>query len=84
MMTNDLWEHIVETCNELYGSYVDGEERFFDCPNCREPIYQCDWTNAEAVLYCPICEAPWYGLLGEEDEDDEDDEEDWEEEEEEE
>ena len=28
MMTNDLWKHIAETCNELYGSHVDEEERF--------------------------------------------------------
>lgn len=50
------WEinaHIVE---DVYGMHVDWEERFYECPECGEPIYECDWSaeDLEQEL-CPVC-----------------------------
>ena len=52
-MTN--WENAAKYCEDTYGIYVDYEERFFICPECDEPIYECDWEDEEFIL-CPICE----------------------------
>lgn len=51
------WEKVAKMCEEIFGSYVDWEERFFICPECDEPIYECDW---EDFTICPICEFEWY------------------------
>lgn len=40
-----------------YGGHVDWEEKFYECPCCGEPIYECDWEPVDLVkVYCPICE----------------------------
>ena len=62
------WEKVAEYCEEIYGSFVDWEERFFICPECEDPIYEDDWdegTRRTYQHYCPVCEA----LLWDEDED---------------
>lgn len=45
-------------CVEVaYGAYVDYKEGFYICPECGEPIYDNDWTEAELEMFiCPICE----------------------------
>lgn len=54
MNTWDINADIVE--NE-YGMFVDWEERFYTCPFCGEPVYECDWTDEELENFiCPICE----------------------------
>lgn len=64
-----MWEKNAYEVINIYGGYVDWEERFYLCPECGEPIYECDWTRDELEHYlCPVCEF---------DGEDEDDEPDW-------
>lgn len=51
-----MWEANANYVNEVYGAYVDWEERFYLCPECEEPIYESDWSTNELCVYlCPIC-----------------------------
>lgn len=51
-----MWELNASIAEQLYGSYVDWDERFYHCPECGEPIYECDWSNTELYEHlCPIC-----------------------------
>lgn len=51
------WEKRAREVVEVYGGYVDWEERFYECPECGEPIYEYDWTKGELNEFiCPICE----------------------------
>ena len=60
MKKNREWEGSAHIVEEDYGGYVDWEERFFICPDCGEPIYECDWTERElSEVLCPVC-----GFLG--------------------
>jgi hypothetical protein len=52
------WERIARYCEEEYGTHIDWEDRFFICPECSEPIYECDWDEDE-LLACPVCEFCW-------------------------
>ena len=50
------WERNAVEARDTYGAYVDWEERFYECPECSEPIYECDWTESELCnVLCPIC-----------------------------
>lgn len=57
-----LWEQVARFCQDVYGIYVDWEERFYECPECGEPIYECDY-NKHSDYYtedndgpnCPVC-----------------------------
>lgn len=49
------WEKAAAWCEETYGTYVDYEEEFFECPECGEPIYKCDWADYGVWTVCPIC-----------------------------
>lgn len=49
------WEEAAKYCEETYGIFVDWDERFFECPECGEPLYFEDWPSEEFVT-CPICE----------------------------
>ena len=58
-----VWEKVAHRVQEFYGTYVDWEERFFICPECEEPIYECDWRDSAFCLgsfegdwFCPVCE----------------------------
>ena len=64
-----VWEKVARYCEKEYGVYIDWKERFFICPECGEPIYECDW-NDEDLDECPICFFVCYE--DEEDEEDED------------
>ena len=53
------WKHVAKYCEEEFGAYVDWQERFFECPECGEPIYECDWEDHTNWGMCPICENEW-------------------------
>ena len=55
------WEENAEYIKDCCGNdFVNYEERYYHCPECGEPIYECDWTQRElAEFFCPICE--WEG-----------------------
>lgn len=58
------WEENARAVEEIYGGYVDWNERFYNCPECGEPIYECDWSVNQLIeVYCPVC-----GFAGEEEE----------------
>ena len=51
-----MWESNAKYVEKVYGSFVDWEERFYLCPECGEPVYECDWDENELCdAYCPIC-----------------------------
>ncbi len=60
------WEKIARYVEKTYGVQVDWDEEFFICPECGEPIYECDWNEEDYSLghkfngtaYCPVCEEP--------------------------
>ena len=52
------WEDAANYCEDIFGVYVDWEERFFHCPGCDEPILEEDWNNHDWSM-CPICEICW-------------------------
>jgi predicted RNA-binding Zn-ribbon protein involved in translation (DUF1610 family) len=55
-----MWEKRAKEVEQVYGGYVDWEERFYECPACGEPIYECDWPEKElSAMICPVCE--FYG-----------------------
>lgn len=42
---------------KVCGAYVDWTERFYECPECGEPIYEWDWTDKDLYYsLCPICD----------------------------
>ena len=56
------WEKMAKYVEETYGGLVDWEEEFFECPECSDPIYKCDWDSSDLVtdggdFFCPICES---------------------------
>ena len=40
-----MWESNAKYVEKVYGSFVDWEERFYICPECGEPVYECDWNE---------------------------------------
>lgn len=52
------WEKVAWHCHDTYGVYVNAKEGFFICPECGEPIYECDWEDEE-LRACPVCEFEW-------------------------
>lgn len=57
-----IWETVARKSQELYGSYIDWEERFFIDGECAEPIYEEDYNSfedffdEEGNMICPVCE----------------------------
>lgn len=49
------WSLMADYVFEVYGSYVDWDERFFLCPFCGEPIYEQDY-GGKLTEFCPVCE----------------------------
>lgn len=49
------WLEAAVYCEQTFGVHVDMKEGFFVCPECGEPIYECDWRSHDWD-YCPICE----------------------------
>ena len=52
------WETMAYHCQQEYGTHIDWEDKFFICPECGEPIYECDWEDEE-LRTCPVCEFEW-------------------------
>lgn len=50
------WNEAAKMCEIIYGVYVNWEEWFFICPECGEPIYECDFNEFDTY---PICEFEW-------------------------
>lgn len=51
-----MWEANAITAEATYGMYVNWEDKFYLCPFCGEPVYECDWSEDEFEDYiCPIC-----------------------------
>lgn len=58
----EMWKFNAMIVEGAYCSQVDWEEKFYICPECGEPIYECDWTSVDLVNeICPIC-----GFVGDE------------------
>lgn len=52
-----IWEKNAREAYEIHGCYVDWEDRFYECPCCGEPVYECDWPDKTLENFlCPICE----------------------------
>ena len=52
------WEINAHTVEDVYGGYVDwdGDERFYECPECGELIFECEWTEEDLKKeLCPVC-----------------------------
>ncbi len=58
MILMSKWEQIARHVRTVYGSFIDWDERFFICPDCGEPIYECDWADHDFTT-CPVCEFDW-------------------------
>lgn len=51
------WKLNAKHVANVYGSFVDWDEQFYNCPICGEPVYECDWDDDDLSEYlCPVCE----------------------------
>lgn len=55
MSRKKIWEINARLVEREFGGYVDWDERFYNCPECEEPIYECDWSEDELMEICPVC-----------------------------
>lgn len=58
----NIWEQIAHLVEVNYGGFVNWDERFFECPECGESIYECDWDSTDLFdgrdyYICPVCES---------------------------
>ena len=56
------WKNAALYCRKTFGSHIDWEEEFFECPECGEPIYKVDWEDHDDWNICPICEVEWESI----------------------
>ena len=49
------WQYVATFVERDYGAYVDWDEEFFECPECGEPIYKCDYPYISLGMICPVC-----------------------------
>lgn len=49
------WLEAGTYCENVYGVVLNTKEGFFICPDCGEPIYECDWEDHHWET-CPICD----------------------------
>ena len=53
----NTWEENAKYVEQIFGTSVDWIERFYECPCCGEPVYECDWSEGTLKKWlCPICE----------------------------
>ena len=51
------WEENAKCVEDVYGGYVNWDDRFYICPECDEAVYEVDWDNDDLENFmCPICE----------------------------
>ena len=51
------WKLNAKHVEKVYGGFVDWDERFYNCPECCEPVYEDDWEDKDLSEYlCPVCE----------------------------
>lgn len=51
-----MWKINAKIVSDFYDGYVDWDKEFYNCPECDEPIYKSDWSEAELKeCICPIC-----------------------------
>ena len=50
-----VWEKVARFCQEVYGSHIDWEERFYICGECGEPMVNMEITILKMVkaLFAP-------------------------------
>lgn len=53
------WKETAKMCQMVFGAHIDWEERFFECPECGEPLLEEDWKEHN-FCECPICEFNFY------------------------
>ena len=49
------WLEAAVMCEELYGAETNMKEGYFVCPECGEPIFECDWREHDDWTVCPVC-----------------------------
>ena len=61
----NYFEEFAEVLVRDFGAYYDREEGFVICPECDEPLYECDWEPSDyrrmaldghLLWVCPVCE----------------------------
>lgn len=52
------WEQNARAVRDIFGGFVNWDEKFYNCPECGEPIYECDWDEDDLDPICPICGFP--------------------------
>lgn len=51
------WEENAKCVEDVYGGYVNWDDKFYICPECDEAVYEVDWDNDDLENFmCPICE----------------------------
>ncbi len=62
----NYFRDFAEMLEKDFGSFYDREESFVECPECGEPIYECDWEpyqyremalDGHLIWRCPVCES---------------------------
>lgn len=67
MKEKTTWECNASYVEDVCGGYIDWDERFYECPDCGEPIYECDWDEVTLNTFlCPVCELTYDDLEEEE------------------
>lgn len=51
------WENAAYVVENVYGGFVNWDEKYFICPDCGEPIYYEDWEDwfEGHTYFCPVC-----------------------------
>ena len=52
------WEQNARAVRDIFGGFVDWDEKFYNCPECGESIYECDWDEDDLDSICPVCGFP--------------------------
>ena len=58
--TNKIVNMLIESGDTLHKVWINEDDNCIYCPECGEPIYECDYpeieTDKDRNLICPICE----------------------------
>ena len=73
MSKSEIFDNYARLLEDTYGVQYDREEQFVVCPECEEPIYECDWPEETFLVVdngdeegtiswlCPICDE-WHNI----------------------